>query len=356
MIFQENFLQASLLEMVHSNIYSLVQEWNAIQEVIATSVLQDKYDSKLTPVNIAPNPLVVGAKPEHKSPQASPKQSSFPIDSNVGATDIKPDSNFPQMSKTVSRVSMQPFNVEFSEGSNCESPSPINIIGKPEASVESQENSMSHLEHSHSCNTIDEDIPGSQIMLAADCTSQSIRDSLTAPTKTNVIHSGVHCSPVFPLPDYSPNVPPSGDFVLEACGASDIKPFSSHMSELAAFPTHTNYTPSDGLFRRSNTVYSKPTEKYNSIVSDWVQVRTSDLDCLTAEAMMLKEYLPKVVNSHYISCVRRVPLLEKKLGEARREREELTMQSSTLLRRCDAMMTDLEEGRKELFAVKVTRC
>lgn len=68
---------------------------------------------------------------------------------------------------------------------------------------------------------------------------------------------------------------------------------------------------------------------------------------------MLKELLPTVLNSHYISSVCRLPVLEEKVGEARRERDKMAGEWKKVLRQYDTLLADYEQERKEVFTVKV---
>ncbi len=68
---------------------------------------------------------------------------------------------------------------------------------------------------------------------------------------------------------------------------------------------------------------------------------------------MLKEILPSVLNARYISCVHRVPTLEKKLGEVMRDKERLMKEYQITLRQKDTLMSDYEQERKERFVTKV---
>lgn len=134
-------------------------------------------------------------------------------------------------------------------------------------------------------------------------------------------------------------------------------PLCDHTSN-SANRTATNRTtpPSfhDVTFQSPNSrMHTKAEQQAHPAM---VQVCRSDLDRLTAEAMMLKECLPMVVNAYYISCVGRVPVLEERLGETRREKEGLALQCKNLRRRNDLLMGDLEEGKKEFFSIKVYGC
>ena len=137
------------------------------------------------------------------------------------------------------------------------------------------------------------------------------------------------------------------------------------LSDLATFScdnTHSDLTTPlcDNISNNSTT--TMPTPSTSSSVDNkalqpsrpsLVQVSRSDLDRLTAEAMMLKECLPMVVNAQFISCIGRVPVLEERLTQARREKESVEQQYKNLCRRNNLLMVDLEEGRKDYFSIKV---
>ena len=137
------------------------------------------------------------------------------------------------------------------------------------------------------------------------------------------------------------------------------------ISDLAIFScdnTHSDLTTPlcDNISNKSTT--TMPTPSTSSSVDNkalqhsrpsLVQVSRSDLDRLTAETMMLKECLPMVVNAQFISCVGHVPVLEERLTQARREKENVEQQYKNLCRRNNLLMVDLEEGRKDYFSIKV---
>lgn len=68
---------------------------------------------------------------------------------------------------------------------------------------------------------------------------------------------------------------------------------------------------------------------------------------------MLKELLPTVLNSYYISCVTNFPSLEGTLGEMRRERDGVREECRRMHRQHGMLMADYEQERKEKFAIKV---
>ena len=84
-----------------------------------------------------------------------------------------------------------------------------------------------------------------------------------------------------------------------------------------------------------------------------VQVHKSDLDRLATEALMLKELLPTVLNNFYVSCVHKVPVLEKRLEKMSEEKERLVRECNKLCRQNYALMADCEQERKEQYAAKV---
>lgn len=198
-------------------------------------------------------------------------------------------------------------------------------------------------------------IPGSQIMQASDYKL----DETAVPHKSTVMENAPMDTSLDPLPTILPEDLVVSDNGLEGFAADSM---DDHISESAAIPSTGNFTPRAAEMhaatqsRRCSINFEAPSHRHrdgHSSSSGWVKVRASEVDQLISEAMTLKEYLPRVVNPHYISCVRRVPLLERKLGETRREKGELRQQCQNLRRKCDVVMADLEEGRKELFAAKV---
>lgn len=68
---------------------------------------------------------------------------------------------------------------------------------------------------------------------------------------------------------------------------------------------------------------------------------------------MLKELLPTVLNSYYTSCVCKVPVLEERAGQVRRERNEMAGECQKIRRQYDMLLADYEQERKEMFTIKV---
>ena len=380
-----------MLELVQFNIYSLVQEWNDIQELISSTLMDEGYLFGITPISISPmsrrTSLTVPSKqaahdtsftisPEHHpSPVTNVGKEKYHLNSSESTPVEVEGVMVPHIIETSSELAYNALPITTKEI-------------RPELRGASKDSfflcSNDHISH----DKIDEDIPGSQIMLAAESASQTATQCSPATSSCN--HTSkpeylMNCessnlktsgSAFIPLPGHTSDVLASGDtnlhgctsnvpdgysaMILDACASnvldgctSNIASSSCLISEYASVPMLSNSKPSAGLFVRSCSVNFKSVEDHNSSISDMLHVRASDLDRLTTEAMMLKEYLPKVVNSYYISCIRRVPVLEGKLAELRKEKEGLALQCKNLHRRCDVMMADLEEGRKELFTVKV---
>ena len=70
---------------------------------------------------------------------------------------------------------------------------------------------------------------------------------------------------------------------------------------------------------------------------------------------MLKELLPSVLNSRYTSCVSKVPVLEERVWQARRERDEMAGECRKVRRQYDVLLADYEQDKKEMFAVNVRK-
>ena len=68
---------------------------------------------------------------------------------------------------------------------------------------------------------------------------------------------------------------------------------------------------------------------------------------------MLKELIPMVLNSGFISSVCRVPVLEARLSELRRERDRELARCQATRRTCDTLSVKYEKEQKEKFALKV---
>ena len=67
----------------------------------------------------------------------------------------------------------------------------------------------------------------------------------------------------------------------------------------------------------------------------------------------MMELLPMVLNSCYVSCVCKVPVLEQRLVVERREAEEMVAGWNKMQRLCNKLMTDCEHEQKEKFMLKV---
>ena len=98
-----------------------------------------------------------------------------------------------------------------------------------------------------------------------------------------------------------------------------------------------------------------PTNNKTTPTTQMVQVSSSDLDRLATEALMLKELLPSVLNSRYTSCVSKVPVLEERVWQARRERDEMAGECRKVRRQYDVLLADYEQDKKEMFAVNVRK-
>ena len=109
-------------------------------------------------------------------------------------------------------------------------------------------------------------------------------------------------------------------------------------------------TLSEPNIQESTTLHPPTSETSNP---SFFQIHKSQLERLSTEAMMLKEFLPTVLNSYYISCVCQVPMLEERMNEVRKERRELVLECKKLRREKDILMSDCEQERKEKFAAKV---
>ena len=86
-----------------------------------------------------------------------------------------------------------------------------------------------------------------------------------------------------------------------------------------------------------------------------VQVPKSDIDRVSIEAQMLKELVPMVVNNFYVSSVCKVPALEARLSEVKRERDRELARFETAHRTSDMLKLDLEQEKKENSTFKVKK-
>ena len=348
---------------MHKNICLFVQEWNAIQEIIATELLDQSYSSNSNIISLPASPFKKNSltsleqpTPDPVVPAASKQENDMPPPQSCGPVD--------QQANPLLAV----------EEIQREQTSPVSPIAtSPHVVMEATTEGDSAALPNQTCNllvetTDEEAIPGSQIMRAVESSfrmsSQNQSRSTSGSLHCNVPRQEEYSSnrspyshTSLPIAGYVPDVSSSDDAFLEACSGLDILPLNYTTSDHdVASSTRTDFatvTVSADIHACSSKNAPLYRSSCDSSPSKWFRVCASDLDRLTAEAMMLKENLPKVVNSYYVSCVRRVPQLEKELAQVRREREQWEGQCKDLSWRCDALMADLEEGRKELFAVKV---
>jgi len=322
-----------MLTLVHSNISLLVQEWNEIQEIIATELIDQNYSFILNHISPPKGPLNSWKTP--KEVHHHEQSSSIMPDP---ALSITKENDAPSPSRSPQTGGAAMSNPLLVAGVQREQTSSVSFVATglhivEEAKKGSLDSSQSNYTTQHLFTEADQVIPGSQIRQAAESSSKissQNHSTFTAASpsceasKPELVSSNrsPYCHTSLPIAGCVPDFSCSDDaFLVHACSNIEVMHYQSSRDD------------------------SDP--------SKWLKIRALDLDQLTAEAMMLKENLPKVVNSYYISCIRRVPQLEREVAQARREREQWAGQCKDLSWRCDALMADLEEGRKELFATKV---
>ncbi|XP_064393333.1 heat shock factor 2-binding protein-like isoform X2 [Halichondria panicea] len=87
-------------------------------------------------------------------------------------------------------------------------------------------------------------------------------------------------------------------------------------------------------------------------IGSTVVVSKAELDSLATETMMLKEFLPKVLNPDYLSTFSQLSHVEQELCSVLEEREGLVTHCEQLERRTEAVLTDYEQEKKDKFAAK----
>jgi len=83
-------------------------------------------------------------------------------------------------------------------------------------------------------------------------------------------------------------------------------------------------------------------------------VNKADLECLVTEAMMLKEFLPKVLTPEYLTSFSKLTQIDQELQMVAQEKEGLSCEHEHLKRRTEAIMADYEQEKQEKFTAKVS--
>lgn len=320
---------------MRANIYSLVQEWNTVQHLLSNAFLDCQNGSRVSPISLS--------QQQHGNAADISNGSSVPVDSETVkaiSTDLPSKVNTSPCHELNMVTEEQSCISVITEATILPLPYPIpdnvstgNTESSQEPSVvikEKNSSSYAHLSGNHSA-------PDLQVM-------SYLSDDKSPDFDEPVLQGAQTLSDIAILP--------SNDLVTLQCdhaSSSIVMSQYDHTYNDIATPRPSNNSVSPSV---SASQSSSMVQQQNSH-STLLQVYRSDLDRLTAEAMVLKECLPMVVNAYYISCIGRVPALEERLGELRREKEGLALQCKNLHRKNDLMMASIEEGRKELFSLKV---
>lgn len=83
-----------------------------------------------------------------------------------------------------------------------------------------------------------------------------------------------------------------------------------------------------------------------------LQVSRSDMERLVTEAMMLKEFLPRVLSPEYLAAPSRLTHVEQELQAAQRDKQVLSSEHEHLKRRSEALLVNFEQEKQEKFSVK----
>lgn len=83
-----------------------------------------------------------------------------------------------------------------------------------------------------------------------------------------------------------------------------------------------------------------------------VLVRRADIEQLATEAMMLKDFLPKVLSPEYLSMPRALTAKEQELSAASMKKQELSVQCEYLTKRIETVMNDCDQEKQEKFGAK----
>ena len=299
---------------MRANVCSLMQEWNAVEMIISNVLLDCQKNYRVNPVS-------------------HPKQHGDILNAEIkysNSVSAKVNTND---TKAVSTDLIPKENV---------SPCHETMATKEESCVRKTK-------------TMNMSYPVSDYVVSFGTTELDAMALIESPVmeESNSLCGVVHSHGHHSLPDITVCSETSlwDDYQLSKIGPLLCDHTSNNSSNLAETTKGTLLPFCDVTFPSSS--FSPNAKAEQNSAAALVQVRRSDLDRLTAEAMMLKECLPMVVNAYYISCVGRVPMLEEKLGKVRKEKESMVLECKNLRRRNDLLMADLEEGKKEFFSIKV---